>query len=930
MGRKALYNEAEKKKKGPGRKAKKQKDPTFSFKLDEGVTKKLSHRQKQRALKRAVKKSDILTKKKDKKKGKDSTQLVTIKGKLKAKYDTESENDEKPDVDEDFSGEDVETKPFSDENNSWLKPKNKQMMSQSEGDDGSGKEEEDEDEVEDEVDVEDEEDHSDVEDEEIDQESEEEENYEVGKLDDLVGSDGDDDAEGQSDQDEDSDDGVDSEEGESEDESEMLPIEKAAKRLNKQQAKEREEAEDEMQLNIADREIFAFPKEDEIEKPIGIPETEQRIKDILMVLSNFKKFREDGKSRKEYIELLKNDLCTYFSYNRFLIDRLVDLFPLTELMDFLEASETQRPLTIRTNSLKTRRKDLAQALIARGVNLDPVGKWSKVGLVVYNAPVPIGATPEYLAGYYMIQGASSMLPVMALAPHENERILDMCAAPGGKASHIAAVMKNTGILFANDVNKERSKAIVGNFHRLGIINSIISSVDGRKYTEFMSGFDRVLLDAPCSGTGVISKDPSVKTSKDEVDVQRCCTLQKDLILEAIDAINPRSSTGGYLVYSTCSVLPEENEWVIDYALKKRDVKLVETGLDFGSPGFTSYRHFRFHPSMKLSRRFYPHTHNMDGFFVAKLKKFSNAKYQVAKNSNEPLEEDDEDTSGSGRLPSDDEEETSDQLINETEKRVNGDASLQEKKEKPSFTKPFASKNGAGPSHQKSGKRVNLFPDNDIDSRVIKKKKKGQPVQRNRPDQKSSNHTTDNAAKNVKTTGSLKRSAEETSEPLSKEQKKKKAKKSEASMEQSSGHEGGEKHKEESGDTKLNVTKKKNKKKQQQKKKSEGSSVLNVNKNEPTKIGLQPKSSTVVDLPPKAGVTKKEGEAKKKRKKKNKKPGQSQTTEEQPTSPKIGPNLKSKKDQTNNASKPSVKSSVDESKLPKNAKKKMKRKYSASQ
>jgi len=112
------------------------------------------------------------------------------------------------------------------------------------------------------------------------------------------------------------------------------------------------------------------------------------------------------------------------------------IFPLSELIDALDANETPRPVTIRTNSLKTRRRDLAQALISRGVNLDPIGKWSKVGLVVYTSQVPIGATPEYLAGHYMIQGASSFLPVMALGPQEDERVLDMCAAPGGKSTHI--------------------------------------------------------------------------------------------------------------------------------------------------------------------------------------------------------------------------------------------------------------------------------------------------------------------------------------------------------------------------------------------------------------------------------------------------------------------------------------------------------------
>lgn len=246
-----------------------------------------------------------------------------------------------------------------------------------------------------------------------------------------------------------------------------------------------------------------------------------------------------------------------------------------------------------------------------------------MGLVIFNSTVPLGATPEYLAGHYMIQGASSMLPVIALAPQENERVLDMCSAPGGKGSHIAAVMKNTGVLFANDANRDRIKAVVANFHRLGIVNAVVSCEDATKFRNIMTGFDRVLLDAPCTGTGVVSKDPSVKTTKAEIDVQRCYNLQRKLLLTAIDCVDAKSSTGGYIVYSTCSVLPEENEWVIDYALKKRNVKLVPLGIDFGEPGFTKFRQHRYHPSLNLSKRFYPHTNNMDGFFVAKLKKFSN-------------------------------------------------------------------------------------------------------------------------------------------------------------------------------------------------------------------------------------------------------------------------------------------------------------------
>ncbi|RXM36740.1 putative 28S rRNA (cytosine(4447)-C(5))-methyltransferase [Acipenser ruthenus] len=346
---------------------------------------------------------------------------------------------------------------------------------------------------------------------------------------------------------------------------------------------------------------------DEDSEPPDLQVVHQRIKDNVEVLGDFSKKREEGREREDYLRLLKHDLAMYYSYNTFLIDKLMELFTVSELVDFLEANEVQRPVTIRTNTLKTRRRDLAQALINRGVNLDPLGKWSKVGLVIFDSSVPVGATPEYLAGHYMLQGASSLLPVMALAPQENEKVLDMSAAPGGKTSYM-----------------DRLKSVVGNLHRLGITNSVVCNYDGREFPKVMGGFDRVLLDAPCSGTGVISKDPAVKTSKDEKDILRCAHLQKELILSAIDSLDASSETGGYMVYCTCSVMVEENEWVVDYALKKRNVKLVQTGLDFGKQGFTRFKERRFHPSLKLTRRFYPHTHNMDGFFVAKFKKFSNA------------------------------------------------------------------------------------------------------------------------------------------------------------------------------------------------------------------------------------------------------------------------------------------------------------------
>lgn len=579
--------------------------------------KKLSHRQKKRVVKRAERKLKL--------QNKNRNDAAKKKKNQKATYNSDdSDNEEESESEADSSAsdheEDVETVQKSMKKGFAEKKKVKTPVDESDdSDDGLMQ------------------DDFDGESDEAEEEDSDEAEAPPKKKRDLLAASDDE----EEDEDEDDDD-EDAETDEDDDSDAELPIEKANKKLKARKAKDDKLAEDELQLNIADKETLDLDEAMDVDKVISLQEIQQRIKDVAAVLMDFSANRDPTRSRTEYIEVLKKDMCTYYSYNEFLMEIFMNIFAVNELLEFLEASEVQRPLTIRTNSLKTRRRDLAQALINRGVNLDPVGKWSKVGLVVYSSQVPLGATPEYLAGHYMIQGASSMLPVMSLAPQENERILDMCSAPGGKSSHIAAIMKNTGVLFANDLNKDRIHAVIGNFHRLGVVNSIVSCMDGVEYKKFMSGFDRVLLDAPCTGTGVISKDQSVKTSKSQVDVQRCYNLQRKLILSAIDCISAKSSTGGYLVYSTCSILPEENEWVIDYALKKRNVRLVPTGLDFGVEGFTNYLEQRYHPSMKLTRRYYPHTHNMDGFFVAKLQKTSDEIPQYADEEEEEKSEEQED------------------------------------------------------------------------------------------------------------------------------------------------------------------------------------------------------------------------------------------------------------------------------------------------
>lgn len=356
-----------------------------------------------------------------------------------------------------------------------------------------------------------------------------------------------------------------------------------------------------------------------------------RMLEIVKVLENFKDLSEEGRSRSEYIDQLISDICDYFGYTPFLAEKLFNLFSPSEAIEFFEANEIHRPVTIRTNTLLTTRRNLAQALVNRGVNLQPIGAWTKVGLQIFDSQVPIGATPEYLSGQYILQAASSFLPVMALDPQENERVLDMAAAPGGKTTYISAMMKNTGCVFANDANKARTKSLIANIHRLNCTNTIVCNYDAREFPKIIGGFDRILLDAPCSGTGVIGKDQSVKTNRSPKDFIEIPHLQKQLLLSAIDSVDHLSTNGGIIVYSTCSVMVEENEAVIDYALRKRpNVKLVDTGLTIGKDGFTSFRGKKFDPSVKLSKRYYPHVYNVDGFFVAKFKKIAPSPFDKSK------------------------------------------------------------------------------------------------------------------------------------------------------------------------------------------------------------------------------------------------------------------------------------------------------------
>jgi len=175
---------------------------------------------------------------------------------------------------------------------------------------------------------------------------------------------------------------------------------------------------------------------------------------------------------------------------------------------------------------------------------------------------------EHQLGYYYIQGSSSMIPPIALDPSPEDCVLDICAAPGSKTTHIAQLMENRGIVVANEASFVRVRALVINIQKAGASNVTVTRKDGVGYEKYNQRFDKVLLDAPCSDIGTAGKNPQVIQRWSIDRVRRLSNLQKKLIVSAYNTLR----VGGVLVYSTCTTSREENEDVVEYLLKEKSMR----------------------------------------------------------------------------------------------------------------------------------------------------------------------------------------------------------------------------------------------------------------------------------------------------------------------------------------------------------------------
>ena len=317
----------------------------------------------------------------------------------------------------------------------------------------------------------------------------------------------------------------------------------------------------------------------------------------------------DYPSTRESQELAKR-----YGYNEFIVRRWINFFGFDETVKLIEAMEKGIPKHIRVNTIKIDEEDLIQRLEERGFELEK----TEVPFCykVVEEPYSIGATPEYLMGYYYVMEKSSCIPPLVLNPKPDEIVVDFASAPGGKTTFLAQLMNNRGVLIAIEAYEERIQALIDNIHRMGVLNTAVVKMNAVRFCNLGIKVDKILLDAPCSGEGVIHKDKSRKKIDGIKDIKFCSKLQKELIASAIKSLKPN----GVLVYSTCSLTPEENEFVIQFALENFNVKVEE--IEWGDKAFTKIPNTDIELDKEIAkcRRFYPHKHETSGFFVAKLVK----------------------------------------------------------------------------------------------------------------------------------------------------------------------------------------------------------------------------------------------------------------------------------------------------------------------
>ncbi len=309
-------------------------------------------------------------------------------------------------------------------------------------------------------------------------------------------------------------------------------------------------------------------------------------------------------------------LAEEYDYLPYMVQRYIQFLGLDEAVKLLKANEKPLIPSIRVNTLKISALELKATLEGKGFELEKI-EWIPYGFNVTKESSNLGSLHEYLHGYYYLQNVASMLSAVILDPKPNEIVIDMCAAPGSKSTHLAQLMKNKGTLILIDKYKNRIPALLINIRRMGVINSVVLNMDSINLSELKIRADKILLDAPCTGEGLIRQDPKRKKNKTMKDLEKMASIQKKLLKAGLNSLK----SGGLLLYCTCSIAPEENELVIDRVLQNtNEFSIIEISKNYGVKGLTEVYGSKLIEGLKLSQRLYPYIHDTIGFYFCLIKR----------------------------------------------------------------------------------------------------------------------------------------------------------------------------------------------------------------------------------------------------------------------------------------------------------------------
>lgn len=302
-------------------------------------------------------------------------------------------------------------------------------------------------------------------------------------------------------------------------------------------------------------------------------------------------------------------LSVFWSHPDWLVKKWLDYFGREETEALLKANNDESPLVLRVNRLKGNREALIERLRGKGIDAEPTA-WSSQGIRIRSASA-VNQLPGFQEGLFQVQGEASQIVGSLLDPRPGERVLDACAAPGGKTTHLAELMRDKGEIIATDVSARGLEKLRQNVQRLSLTSVHQFCVDVAQGLNgpLASPYDRVLVDAPCSALGTLRSHPEAKWQKSERDIERLSKLQKKLLTGASSYLK----SGGVLVYATCTLSREENEEVVeDFLSRHKNFVLEDAGehLPRTARELACGQYF-----LAL-----PHRHGTDGFFAARLKK----------------------------------------------------------------------------------------------------------------------------------------------------------------------------------------------------------------------------------------------------------------------------------------------------------------------